>query len=171
MQGIPVFLYLYFCLLSNTCDFQSVWRVLPVCPCTPADYKMHDFLLPDLCLLPFLCSYLAPVCSNIQTQFSSVAQSCPTLCDPMNCSMLGFPVHHKLPELTQTHVIKSWCHPTISSLLLPPSIFPSIRVFSNESVLRLRWPKCWTFSFRISPSNEYSGLISFRMDWLDLLAV
>ena len=140
MQGIPVFLYLYFCLLSNTCDFQSVWRVLPVCPCTPAEYKMHDFLLPDLCLLPFLCSYLAPVCSNIQTQFSSDAQSCPTLCDPMNCSMLGFPVHHKLPELTQTHVIKSWCHPTISSLLLPPSIFPSIKVFPKESVLHIKWP-------------------------------
>ena len=93
MQEIPVFLYLYFCLLSNTCDFQSVWRVLPVCPCTPAVYKMHDFLLPDLCPLPFLCSYLAPVFSNILTQFSSVAQSCPTLCDPMNCSKLGFPVH------------------------------------------------------------------------------
>ena len=68
-----------------------------------------------------------------------------------------------------------WCHPTISSsvdpLFLPPSIFPSIRVFSNESALRIRWPKYWSFSFNISPSNEYSGLISFRMDWLDLLAV
>ena len=67
-----------------------------------------------------------------------------------------------------------WCHPTISSchpLLLLPSVFPSIRVFSNESVVHNRWPKCWSFSFSISPSNEYSGLISFRMDWLDLLAV
>jgi len=71
--------------------------------------------------------------------------------------------------------LRQWCHPTISSsviaLLLPPSIFPSIRVFSNESVLHIRWPKYWSFSFNISPSNEYSGLISFRMDWLDLLAV
>ena len=67
--------------------------------------------------------------------------------------------------MPSNHVIL--CHP----LLLPPSIFPSIRVFSNESVLRIRWPKCWSFSFSISPSNEYSGLISFRMDWLDLLAL
>ena len=64
-----------------------------------------------------------------------------------------------------------WCHPTNSSLLLPPSVFPSIRVFSNESVLQIRWPKDWNFNFSISPSYEYSGLISFRMDWLDLLAV
>ena len=72
--------------------------------------------------------------------------------------------------------LSRWCHPAISSyvvrpLLLPPSIFPSIRVFSNESALCIRWPKCWSFSFNISPSNEYSGLISFRMDWLELLAV
>ena len=72
--------------------------------------------------------------------------------------------------------LSRWCHPTTSPsvihpLLRPPSIFPSIRVFSNESVLRIRWPKYWSFSFNISPSNEYSGLISFRMDWLDLLAV
>ena len=66
--------------------------------------------------------------------------------------------------------LSQWCHPTISSLLMP-SIFPSIRVFSNESVLPIRWPKYWSFSFSISPCNEYSGLISFRMDWLDLLAV
>ena len=72
--------------------------------------------------------------------------------------------------------LSRWCHPTISScrpLILPPSIIPSIRGFSNESVLRIRWPKYWSFSFSfsISPSNEYSGLISFRIDWLDLLAV
>ena len=92
----------------------------------------------------------------------------------MDCSTPGFPVHHQLPELTQTHVLSQWCHSTISSchpLLLPPSIFPSIRVFSNESVLQIRWPKYWSFSFSISPSNEYSGLISFRMDRLDLLTV
>ena len=105
-------------------------------------------------------------------QFSSVAQSCPTLYDPINCSTPGFPVHHQLPELAQTHVhrvgdaIQS-SHPLSSPYLLP--IPPSIRVFSNESTLRMRWPKYWSFS--ISPSNEHPGLVSFRMDWLDLLAV
>ena len=107
-------------------------------------------------------------------QFSSVAQSCPTLCDPLDCSMPGLPVLHQLLELAQTHVRQvgdaiQLSHPLSCPLLLPPSIFPSIRVFSNESALHIRWPKYWTFS--ISPSNEYSGLISFRMDWLDLLAV
>ena len=104
-------------------------------------------------------------------QFSSVAQLCPTLCDPMDCSMPGLPVHHQLPEFTQTHV--HWAGDAIqpSHPLLLPSILPSIRVFSNESVLHIRWPKDWNFSFNISPSNEHSGLISFRMDWLDLLAV
>ena len=108
-------------------------------------------------------------------EFSSVAQLCLTFCAPMDCSTPGFPVHHQLPELAQTHVILLvmpcnhliLCHP----LLLLPSIFPSIRVFSNESVLRIRWPKYWSFSFSISPSNEYSGLISFRIHWLGLLAV
>ena len=92
----------------------------------------------------------------------------------MDCSIPGFPVHHQLPELAQTHCSSvmpsnhlTLCHP----LLLLPSLFPRIRVFSNESVLWIRWPKYWSFSFSISPSNEYSGLISFRMDWLDLLAV
>ena len=89
--------------------------------------------------------------------------------------MSGFPVHHQLLELIQTHVhgVSDAIQPShpLSSLLLPPSIFPSIRVFSNESVLHIRWPKYWNFSFSISPSNEYSGLISFSMDWLDLLAV
>ena len=108
-------------------------------------------------------------------QFSSVTQSCPTLCDPMNRSTPGFPVHHQLPESTQTHVHRvsdaiQPSHPLSSPSLLPP-IPPSIRVFSNESILHMRWPKYWSFSFSISPSNENPGLISFRMDWLDLLAV
>ena len=93
----------------------------------------------------------------------------------MNCSTPGLPVHHQLPEFTQTHVHRVsdaishliLCRP----LLLLPPIPPSIRVFSNESTLHIRWPKYWSFSFSISPSNEYSGLMSFRMDWLDLLAV
>ena len=93
----------------------------------------------------------------------------------MDCSMPGLPVHHQFLEFTQTHV--HWVSDAIQSshprhpLLLPPSIFPSIRVFSNESVLRIRRPKYWSFSFNISPSNEHSGLISVSMDWLDLLAV
>ena len=93
----------------------------------------------------------------------------------MNHSMPGLPVHHQLPEVTQTHV--HWVGDAIQHLilccplLLLPSIFPSTRVFSNESALRMRWPKYWSFSFNISPSNEHPGLISFRMDWLDLLAV
>ena len=93
----------------------------------------------------------------------------------MNCSMPGLPVHHQLPEFTQTHVrwsVMPSNHLILCrSLLLLFSIFPSIRVFSNESVLQVRWPKYWSFSFSISPSSEYSGLISFRIDWLDLLAV
>ena len=91
----------------------------------------------------------------------------------MNCSMPGFPVHDQLLEFGQTHV--HWVGDTIQPshpLLSPlPSAFPSIKVFSNESVLRIRWSKYWSFSFIISPSNEYSGLISFRIDWFDLLVV
>ena len=97
------------------------------------------------------------------------------LCDPVDCSTPGFPVHHHLLEFAQNHVhrVGGAIQSSISCrpLLLLPSIFPSIRVFSNESVLCIRWPKYWSFSFSISPSNEYSGLISFRMDWFDLLAV
>ena len=111
---------------------------------------------------------------NIQS-VSPVTQLCPILCDPTSRSMPGLPVHHQLPESTQTHA--HWVgdaiqpsHPLSSLLLLPP-IPPSIRVFSNESALRMRWPKYWSFSFSISPSNEHPGLISFMMDWLYLLAV
>ena len=107
--------------------------------------------------------------------FSSVAQSCPALCNPMDCSKPGLPVHHQLWSLLKLISIESvipsnyliLCRP----FLLLPSISPSIKVFSNKSVLHIRWPKYWSFSFSINPSNEYSGLISFRMDWLDLHAV
>ena len=103
-------------------------------------------------------------------QFSSVAQSRPTLCDPMDCSTasLCFTISWSLSigsVIPSNHLI------LCRSLLLLPSIFPSIRVFSSESALHIRWPKYWSFSFSISPSNQYSGLISFRMDWFDLLAV
>jgi len=110
-------------------------------------------------------------CSLVQ--FSSVAQSCLTLCGPMRCSRPSFPFHHQLSELAQLMSIESvmpsnhliLCHP----LLLPPSIFPNIRVFSNESALLIRRQKIWSFNFSINPSNNYSGLISFRNDWLDSL--
>ena len=100
-----------------------------------------------------------------RNQFSSAAQSCLTLCDPKDCSMPGFPIHHYLPELAQTHVhrVSDAIQPSqpLSPPFLPPLIFPSIRVFSSEPVLHIRWPKYWSFSFSISPSNEYSGLIGF----------
>ena len=108
-------------------------------------------------------------------QFSSVAQSCPALCDPVSCSTPGLPVHQRLPEFTQTHIhqVSDAIQPShpLSSPSSPAPIPPSIRVFSNESTLRMRWPKYWSFSFSIIPSKEIPGLISFRMDWLDLLVV
>ena len=119
------------------------------------------------------CSGWYWVCGS--AQFSSVTQSCVTLCDTMDCSTPDLPVQHHSQSLAKLISIELempsnrliLCHP----LLLLPSIFPRIRVFSNESALHIRWPKYWSFNFSISPSNEYSGLISFRMDWLDLLAV
>ena len=96
---------------------------------------------------------------------------CLSLCNPIHCSMPGFPILHYLLEFVQTHV--HWAgdaiQPSHCCPLLLPSIFPSIRAFSKESALHIRWPKCWSVS--INPSNEYSGLISFRIDWFDFLAV
>ena len=123
----------------------------------------------------FNTSFSTKLTFKVKPRFFSSVQSLSCFLFVTPSSMPGFPAHHQLPELSQTHV--HWwvmpsnhlilCHP----LLLPPSIFPSIRVFSNESALRNRWPKYWNFSCSISPSNEYSGLISFRIDWLDLLEV
>ena len=108
----------------------------------------------------------------------SVPQSCPTLCDPMDCSTPGFPVLYHLLGFAQIHihcindVIKPSNHLIFClPFLLLPSIFPTIRVFSNGSALHIRWPKDWSFSFSITPSNEHSGLISFRIDWFHLLPV
>ena len=106
---------------------------------------------------------------TVSVQFSSVTQSCPTLCDPMNCSTPGLPVHHKLPEFNQTHVHQVGdaiqpSHPLSSPS--PPAPNPS-----QHQSLRMRWPKYWSFSFSIIPSKEHPGLISFKMDWVDLLAV
>src|SRR5574337_1089635 len=117
-----------------------------------------------------LCSFLGVLWFKSVQLLSHVQ-----LCDPMDCSTPGFPVVNNSGSLLRLMSIESvmpsnhliFCH----SLLLLPSIFPSIKVFSNESTLRIRWPKYWSFSFNISPSNEYPELISFRMDWLDLLAV
>ena len=132
-----------------------------------------------MCCSPWdLKKGILEVVRRASVQFSSVAHSCPTLCDPVNHSMPGLPVHHQLPEFTQTHKLMSiesmmpsshliLCHP----LFLLPPIPPSIKVFSNESTLRMRWPKYWSLSFSISPFKEHPGLISLRMDWLDLLAV
>ena len=112
---------------------------------------------------------------SLPLQFSSVAQSYPTLRDHMNRSTPGLPVHHQLLEFTQTHVhrVGDAIQPSHPLSYPSPSAFnlSQHQVFSNESALRMRWPKDWSFSFHISPSNEHSGLISFRMDWLDLLAV
>ena len=108
-------------------------------------------------------------------QFSSVAQLCPTLCDPMDRSTSGFAVHHQLLEFTQTHVHRVGdaiqpSHP-LSSPRPPAFNLSQHQGLLNESVLHIKWPKFWSFSFSISPFNEYSGLISFRVDWLDILAV
>ena len=125
----------------------------------------------------FVCSWKVSVWDCL---CCLVAQSCLTLCDHMKQSMSSFLILYHLPEFAQIHV--HWVGDAIQTLyplspllchlfLLLPSIFPSIKLFSSESALRIRWPKSWSFSFNISPSSEYSGLISFRMDWLDLPAV
>ena len=122
-------------------------------------YLLKDYLYCILSLLSY-------------QRFSSVTQSCPTLCNPMDCSTPGFPVHYQLPGPTQhmsIELVMPSYHLILCHRLLLPSSFRSIKVFFNDLVLRIKWPKYWSFS--ISPSNEYSGLISFRMDWLDLLAV
>ena len=142
-----------------------------MCVCVYAHTVSSLFWNPSLSVHP-LSPHPSPTISLI---ISSVAQSCLTLWDPMNCSRPGLPVHHHVPESTQTHAHRVGdainhlilCHP----LLLLPLVPPSLRVFSNESTLRIRWPKYWSFSFSISPSNEHPGLISLRMDWLGLLAV
>ena len=155
----------------------SYWYILEINPLLVASianiFSHSDGCLFVLLMVSFSVQKLYSLIHSVQ--FSSVVQSCPTLCNPMNCSMPGLPVHHHSRSLGKLMSIESvmltnhliLCRP----LLLLPSVFPSIRVFSNESTLRMRWPKYWSFSFSISPSNEHPGLLSFRMDWLDLLAV
>ena len=143
----------------------SMWRT--------AGRNILNDLLRDQPSFNFCLNQLQKSFSSVQ--FSSVAQLCPTLCDPMNRSTPGLPVPHQLPEFTETHVHRvsdaiQPFHPLLSPS--PPAPNPSQhQSFSNESTLRMRWPKYWSFSFSITPSKEHPGLISFRMDWLDLLAV
>ena len=135
--------------------------------------------LESMCVCVCVCDIISYITLLIILQelfnLSSVAQSCPTLCDPMKSSTPGLPVHHQLPEPTQTHV--HWVgdaiqpsHPLSSPSPPALNLFQN-RVFSKESALCIRWPKYWSFSFNVRPSTEHLGLISFRMDWLDLLAV
>ena len=107
-----------------------------------------------------------------KSQFSSVTESCLTLCNPVNCSISGLPVHHQLLEFANSSPLSQWCHQTISSSVVPFSSclhsFPASGSFQMSQLFAIRWPKYWSFSFNISPSNKHSGLISFRMDWLNL---
>ena len=151
--------------------------------CLSIPLSLHSCYLFLLCLLLFALHYI--ICfilhylhlgaPTLACMFSSVTQLCPTLCDPMECSTPGLSVHHQLPgllKLKSIELVVPSNHLILScSLFLLPSIFPSISAFSKDSVLCIRWPKYWSFSFSICPSNEYSRLISFRMDWLGLLAV
>ena len=168
---------------------QSSWVPLPCCSLPGHPFPI-EFLALSTCMSLWtnhfqvldknqlsVAERSSPPCNRVSglesNQFSSVAQSYPTLCNPMDCSTSGFPVYHRLPEPTQTHVHQV-CDDTqpSHSLLSPfPSVFPSIRVFSSELVLHIRCPKYWSFSFITSPSDEYLGLISFKIDWFDLLVV
>ena len=141
------------------------------------NYVKHAFLKSVSLCISMVISLGSRVPKSIfdSVQFSSVTQLCPTLCDPMNYSTPGLPIHYQQPEFTQTHV--HWVgdaiqpsHPLSSPS--PPAPNPSQHQgLSNESALHISWPKYWSFSFSISPSKEHPGLISFRMDWLDLLMI
>ena len=146
---------------------------MPLRKCRGFLFVCFSFSLRTSSLLTFL--HFAKNWKQVKSvQFSSFTQSCPTLCNPMNCSIPGLPVLHQLLQFTQTHVhlvsdAIQPSHPLLSSS--PPAPNPSQHHFSNESTLRMRWPKYWSFSLSISPFNEHPGLVSFRMNWLDVLAV
>ena len=173
--GLPS--WLGFCPLSNSKNKKSsiseVPGEIPGPVLIGTDYVPLSSPITKILISLTLASPIHPLLHSVQ--FSSVAQSCPTLCNPMDCSTPGSLSITNSQSLLKLMSIESvmpsnyliFCRP----LLLLPSIFPSIRVFSNESALRIRWPKYWSYSFNISPSNEYPRLISFRMDWLNLLAV
>ena len=143
-----------------------MWTLPPYSPDCPSSISFLPVPPPGSLRADIALAEALPPAPHPDPQFSSVTQSCPTLCDPMDCCMPGLPVHHQLLEFTQTHVhclgyVIQPSHPLSS-----PS--PSAFNFSQHEGL-FRWPKYCSFSFNISPSNEYSGLISFRMDWFDLL--
>ena len=135
------------------------------------DYLVRLFGIPRMCSRIFCRLY--PMIFQIDYKTYTYVQFsrsvCPALCGPINCSTPGILIHHQLPEFTQTHV--HWVGDAIQPSHPLSPIPPSIRVFSNESTLRMRWPKYWSFSFSIIPSKEHLGPISFRMDWLDVPAV
>ena len=168
----------FFTIWATREDLSQIWTPFKAIVVSSIKYHQSSFYNNKHNSYNFTTKFFSAFHIDTQSiQFRSFAQLCPTFCDPMNRSMPGLPVHHQLPESTQTHVHRVGdviqpshlilCHP----LLLLPSIFPSIRVFSDESALCIRWPKYWSFSFSIIPSTKHPGLISFRMDWLDLLAV
>ena len=161
-----VCVYVYVCIYIFTYTY--------MCICTYIYTCIYTYMCVCVYIYVYVYIYIY-IYIYISCQFSSVAQSYLTLCNPMDCSMPSFPIHHQLPELTQTrvHRVSDAIQPShpLSSPFPLSSIFPSFRVFSNESVLHIMRPKYRRFSFSISPSNEYSGFISFRTDWLDLLAV
>ena len=179
---------LYFGLLNIVLCFQAYYNPLGnVCAFVLEENWKFCFTFSLACSsLSYVGSGLSSVCARLcqdlwgaHTEFSSVQLSRSVVSNSLQPHGLQ---HARLPCSSPTPgaysnscPLSRWCHPTISSscrpLLLLPSIFPSISIFSSESVLHIRWRKCWSFSFSIGPSNEYSGLISFRMDWSDLLAV
>ena len=178
----------FFSLLAILWNSAYSWVYLSLSPLTftsllsSAIYKavsdnhfafLHFFLL-GMVLVTASCTVLQSFIHSSSIQFSSVVQLCRTLWDPMDCSQASLSVtkSRSLLKLMSIESVMPSIHLILSHpILLLPSIFPSIRVFSNVSIPHIRWPKDWSFSFSISPSSEHSGLISFRMDWLDLLAV
>ena len=174
MEGPSIVASLFLCWLLVTTPQPS----LPLAP-TATRMLLAGVQSPErLCLVPGFVFFFWPyhAACEILTTGGGCCSIVQTLCNPMVCSTPGFPVLHHLPEFAQKLMSIESVMPSnhlilCCPLLLPPSIFPSIRVFSNESVLHIRWPKYWNFSFSSSPSSGYSGLISFRMDWLDLLAI
>ena len=170
------------CDHSMCCFWKNKYAILsPTTPFRRILNKWNSFRIIQFSLefryimSPRIAKLWMPYKERTVIQYSSVAQSCPTICNPITCSMPGLPVitnsQNPPKPMSIVSVIPSNHLILCCPLLLPSSIFSSIRVFSNKSVLCIRWPKYWSFSFNITPSSEYLGLISFAMDWWDLLAV
>ena len=167
---------LLFAWLASFHFIQTLMHKIPTEVHPPHVLDTDTAVLPLDVIISGSLTNTAPLSICHSAQFSSVAQSCLTLCDPIDCSMPGFPVHHQLLELAQTlvHRVGDAIQPSHPLLSPSPPAFSLSQhqgLFQNESVLCIRWPKYWSFSLSISPSKEYSGLISFGTDWFDLLAV